>query len=42
MLKLAEYRKTEPGPLEEFIFFDHPSARSRIMAAMRWRQQQLP
>lgn len=42
MLKLAEYRKTEPGPIEEFIFFDHPSARSRILAAMRWREQQLP
>jgi STE24 endopeptidase len=26
MLKLAEYRKTEPGPVEEFVFFDHPSA----------------
>jgi STE24 endopeptidase len=42
MLKLAEYRKTEPGPLEEFIFFDHPSAHSRILMAMRWREQQLP
>jgi STE24 endopeptidase len=42
MLKLAEYRKTEPGPVEEFVFFDHPSAHSRILAAMRWREQQLP
>jgi STE24 endopeptidase len=42
MLKLAEYRKTEPGPIEEFIFFDHPSAHSRILMAMRWREQQLP
>ncbi|WP_374567536.1 M48 family metallopeptidase [Ideonella sp.] len=42
MLKLAEYRKTEPGPVEEFVFFDHPSARSRIEMAMRWREQQLP
>lgn len=42
MLKLAEYRKTEPGPVEEFIFFDHPSAKSRILMAMRWREQQLP
>jgi STE24 endopeptidase len=42
MLKLAEYRKTEPGPMEEFVFFDHPSARSRILMAMRWREQQLP
>ncbi|MEK8032451.1 M48 family metallopeptidase [Ideonella sp. DXS29W] len=42
MLKLAEYRKTEPGPIEEMVFFDHPSARSRILMAMRWREQQLP
>lgn len=42
LLKLAEYRKTEPGPWEEFIFFDHPSAASRIGMAMRWREQQLP
>jgi STE24 endopeptidase len=42
MLKLAEYRKTEPGPIEEFIFFDHPSAKSRILMAMRWREQRLP
>ena len=24
-LKLSEYRKMEPGPLEERIFYDHPS-----------------
>lgn len=42
MLKLAEYRKTEPGAIEEIVFFDHPSARSRILMAMRWREQQLP
>lgn len=42
MLKLAEYRKTEPGPVEEFVFFDHPSAHSRILMAMRWREQALP
>ncbi|MCV2358548.1 M48 family metallopeptidase [Paucibacter sp. TC2R-5] len=38
LLKLAEYRKPDPGPLEEIIFFDHPSARTRILAAMRWRE----
>jgi len=42
MLKLAEDRKTEPRPIEEFIFFDHPGARGRILMAMRWREQQLP
>ena len=39
MLKLAEYRKPDPRPWEEVIFFDHPSARTRIASAMRWRQQ---
>ncbi len=37
-LKLTEYRKPDPGPLEEFVFFDHPSTRHRIHDAMQWRQ----
>lgn len=40
-LKLGEYRKLDPGPLEEFLFFDHPSGRTRIMAAMRWKAEHL-
>ena len=24
-LMLGEYRKLDPGPVEEFVFFDHPS-----------------
>ena len=40
-LKLAEYRKLEPGPVEEFVFFDHPSGRSRILMAMRWKGEHL-
>jgi STE24 endopeptidase len=38
-LLLGEYRKMEPGPAEEFIFFDHPSGRTRIYAAMRWKAE---
>jgi STE24 endopeptidase len=38
-LKLGEYRKLDPGPLEEVLFFDHPSGRTRIMAAMRWKAE---
>jgi STE24 endopeptidase len=41
-LKLGEYRKLDPGRLEEFIFFDHPSGRTRITAAMRWKAEHLP
>ncbi len=38
-LKLSEYRKLEPGPLEEALFFDHPSGRTRIFTAMRWKAE---
>ena len=38
-LKLGEYRKLEPGPVEEFVLFDHPSGRTRIHAAMRWKAE---
>lgn len=41
-LKLGTYRKLDPTPLEEFIFFDHPSGRARIRAAMDWKAAHLP
>jgi len=40
-LKLGEYRKMSPGPVEEFIFYDHPSGRNRILMAMRWKAENL-
>ncbi len=40
-MKLASYRKLEPGHWEEIIFFDHPSGRSRVAMAMRWKAAQL-
>jgi STE24 endopeptidase len=40
-LKLGEYRKLSPGPLEEMLFFDHPSGRIRILTAMRWKAEHL-
>ena len=36
-LKLGEYRKLQPGPVEEWLMFDHPSGRSRIFMAMTWK-----
>ena len=36
---LGEYRKLDPRPAEEFIFYDHPSGRTRITAAMRWKAE---
>ncbi len=41
-LQLSEYRKLSPGPLEEFLFVDHPSGRTRIRTAMRWKAAQPP
>jgi STE24 endopeptidase len=36
---LGEYRKLDPSPIEEFLFYDHPSGRTRITAAMRWKAE---
>jgi STE24 endopeptidase len=41
-LKLGKYRKLDPSPLEEFIFYDHPSGRARIRMAMDWKAANLP
>ncbi len=38
-MMLGEYRKLDPAPLEEIFFFDHPSGRTRITAAMRWKAE---
>lgn len=40
-LKLGEYRKLDPSRLEEWIFYDHPSGRTRILTAMRWKAAHL-
>jgi STE24 endopeptidase len=40
-LQLSEYRKLSPGPVEEWIFYDHPSGRNRILMAMRWKAEHL-
>jgi STE24 endopeptidase len=41
-LKLSESRKLDPGLWEERIFYDHPSGRTRIYTAMRWKAENLP
>lgn len=38
-MMLGEYRKLDPGSIEEFVFYDHPSGRTRIAAAMRWKAE---
>ncbi|HEX3130104.1 MAG TPA: M48 family metallopeptidase [Thermoanaerobaculia bacterium] len=41
-LLLGEYRKLHPGPVEEWIFFDHPSGYNRILMAMSWKKEHGP
>ncbi len=41
-IRLASYRKLEPGRIEEIIFFDHPSGRTRVQRAMRWLAEHPP
>jgi STE24 endopeptidase len=38
-LKMVEYRKLEPGKFEEWLFYDHPSGRTRIYNSMRWKNE---
>lgn len=40
-LRLGAYRKLEPGPIEEAIFYDHPSGATRIRMAMQWKSEHL-
>jgi STE24 endopeptidase len=40
-IHLGEYRKMRPGPVEEFLFYDHPSGYNRIHSAMVWKSQNL-
>lgn len=41
-IRLSEYRKLEPGPIEEFLFFDHPSGYNRIRRSMQWKHDHVP
>jgi len=38
-IHLGEYRKMRPGPIEEFLFYDHPSGYGRIHRAMQWKAE---
>jgi STE24 endopeptidase len=40
-MQLSQYRKIEPGKLEEMLFFDHPSGRTRVRMAMDWKAKHL-
>jgi len=40
LVKTAEYRDPRPNPVQEFIFYSHPSVERRVKAAMEWKAQQ--
>ncbi|HYI09889.1 MAG TPA: M48 family metallopeptidase [Thermoanaerobaculia bacterium] len=41
-LRLSTYRKLKPTPLEEAIFYDHPSGYDRVHRAMTWLAENQP
>jgi len=38
-MRLSTYRKIAPGPIEEILFFDHPSGYERVHRAMTWLRE---
>jgi STE24 endopeptidase len=41
-MRLSEYRKISPGPIEELMFFDHPSGENRVRRSMQWKKDHVP
>ncbi|HEY6984518.1 MAG TPA: M48 family metallopeptidase [Rhodanobacteraceae bacterium] len=41
-MRLSTYRKLRPGPLEEIIFYDHPSGYERVHRSMIWLKEHQP
>ncbi|QBE67559.1 M48 family peptidase [Pseudoduganella lutea] len=39
LLRTADYRAADPGAVEEWLFYDHPSIARRIERAMEWKHQ---
>ena len=42
LVKTIEYRAATPNPLEEVLFYDHPSVGSRVRMAMEWKAAHPP
>jgi len=38
-MRIADYRKLDPSPLEEALMFDHPSGATRVRMAMTWLKE---
>lgn len=41
-MRLSEYRKLEPGAVEEFLFYTHPSGENRVRRSMQWKADNVP
>jgi STE24 endopeptidase len=41
MIRDADTARLDPTPIEEWLFYNHPSIRNRIFAAMEWRAEHL-
>jgi STE24 endopeptidase len=41
-MRLSTYRKLSPGPVEEFLFYDHPSGYQRVHRSMVWLKENMP
>jgi STE24 endopeptidase len=37
LVKTAEYRYPRPGPVQEFLFYSHPSVERRVRMTMDWK-----
>jgi len=37
LVKTAEYRDPPPHPVQEFLFYKHPSVERRVRSAMEWK-----
>lgn len=42
LVKTAEYRYPRPGPVQETLFYTHPSVERRVRAAMDWKANNPP
>lgn len=40
-MKLGAYRKLDPGPVERFVFHDHPTGRDRVTMAMNFKAAEI-
>lgn len=39
LIRTVEYRASSPAPIEEALFYDHPSIAARVRRAMEWKRQ---